>query len=1296
MSNTTKVSDFKSIILKLASPDDILDWSHGEVTKPETINYRTQRAEKDGLFCEKIFGPEKDWECYCGKYRRIRYKGVVCDKCGVEVARSIVRRERIGHIELAVPVSHIWFLRGIPSKMGLTLDCSIQGLEKVVYFAGYIVTKISEAERKKVIEDIKKEYKVKSKGKKREGSKKLEKLTTAEKLSLKEQRDIALRQVRSLELHQILSEIDYRDLSIKYGQVFEAGTGAETLRNIFSQVNLERLAKELSKQAKTASPAIKQKILKRLRLIEGMIRSKIRPEWMFLTILPVLPPDLRPMVQLDGGRYATSDVNDLYRRVINRNNRLKRLIELNAPEVICRNEKRMLQEAVDALIDNSSRRGQVMVAASTGQKRVLKSLADILKGKQGRFRQNLLGKRVDYSGRSVIVVGPELKIHQCGLPKYMALELFKPFVINKLVEQGLAHNVRGAGRLIEEEINEVWSILEEVTKDRCVFLNRAPTLHRLGIQAFHPVLVEGSAIRLHPLVCRAFNADFDGDQMAVHLPLSEEAQTEAKEIMLSANNLLKPATGEPVAIPTQDMVLGCYWMTRIEDGLPGEGKIFADREEALLAKTFGYVHLKARIKVRMPEYAGKQSHFKGTKETEKSVIDSSPAAQNDKEAAQNDNLIETSVGRIYFNYALPEGMGYINQTMKSKDLRRLVSEIIDKFGVGQAAVILDRIKRMGFKYASTSGISWGMGDIEVPKEKKQWLKEAHKKLDQIQEQYNSGFLTDAERKSRVIEIWLSTTNKVAKRTAEVMNPKGPIFNIFDSGARGSLGQLTQMSGMKGLTINPSGEIIELPIRSSYKEGLSVLEYFISTHGGRKGMADTALKTATAGYLTRRLVDVCQDVVVREENCGDKKGIYVYREDEENMGNSLATRITGRIALEKIVAPFRHPEGVVTTEGSGIDSSPAAQNDKEAAQNDKGKIQNKKSKEEVLVKSGQLIDKEAAQRIDEAGIDKVKVRSVISCQSLNGICQKCYGYDLGRNELIKLGEAVGIVTAQAIGEPGTQLTLRTFHTGGVAGGEDITQGLPRVEEIFEARLPKGKAVVSEVDGRVEDIVERNGNKIIQIEANVMASEAKQSRKKSGIAASVASGDLPRNDKRKNKMIEYSFPTGTVLRVEKGDLVGKGQQFNDGSIDLKELYEAAGQETVQRYIIREVQKIYTFAGENINDKHIEMIIRQMFSRLKIKSAGDTKFLPDQIVEWARFKKENNKIAKKSGQPAVAQTLLMGVTKVSLTTESFLSAASFIETTRVLIDAAIAGKKDGLKGLKENVIIGKLIPAGTGYVK
>ena len=1184
MTISTKVSDFKAIILKLASPEEILEWSHGEVTKPETINYRTQRAEKDGLFCEKIFGPEKDWECYCGKYRRIRYKGIICDKCGVEVTKSLVRRERMGHIELAVPVSHIWFLRGIPSKMGLILDRSIQELERVIYFAGYVVTKINEEERKKVIEEIKKEYKQKLKG-----------LTNAEMVSLKGQRDRTIRQIRSLYLHQIISEIDYRDASVKYGQVFEAGTGAETLRNIFEKTNLESLAKELKSQGKKANPAAKGKIRKRLRLINGMIRAKINPEWMFLTVLPVLPPDLRPMVQLDGGRYATSDVNDLYRRVINRNNRLKRLIELNAPEVICRNEKRMLQEAVDALIDNSSRRGQVMVAASTGQKRVLKSLADFLKGKQGRFRQNLLGKRVDYSGRSVIVVGPELKLGQCGLPKYMALELFKPFVINKLVEQGLAHNVRGAGRLIEEEIDEVWAILEDVTKNRCVLLNRAPTLHRLGIQAFQPVLVEGSAIQLHPLVCQAFNADFDGDQMAVHLPLSDEAQNEAKTIMLSSNNLLKPATGVPVSVPSKDMVLGCYWMTRIRDGLLGEGKIFVNRSEALLAKTLGYVHLKARIKVRM----------------------------------EDGELVETSIGRIIFNESIPNGMDFINQTMRAKDLRKLISEVIDKFGIKEAAKILDKIKRMGFKYATTSGISWGMDDIEVPKEKGQWLKEVHQYLDQVQDQYDNGLLTDGERKSRVIEIWNTLTEKIAQKIPETLDPYGSVFNIFDSKARGSLEQLRQISGMKGLVVNPTGQIIELPIRNSYKEGLSVLEYFISTHGGRKGMADTALKTATAGYLTRRLVDVCQDVVVRQDDCGDKKGIYIYREDEEDMGNSLALRITGRISLEKVM---------------------------------NGK--------EVVAKTGQLIDKETAQKIDETGINKLNVRSTISCRSIDGICQKCYGYDLGRNELIKMGEAIGIVTAQAIGEPGTQLTLRTFHTGGVAGGEDITQGLPRVEEIFEARLPKGKAIISEVNGQVSQIIERNAKKIIQVEI-----------------------ELPN---KKKKTIEYVFPSGTMLRVDKGDLISKGQQLNEGHIDLKDLFRVADREAVQRYIIREVQKIYTFAGENINDKHIEMIIRQMFSRLKVITPGGTNLLAGEMIEWSRFQKENKKMAKKSGEKATAETLLLGVTKVSLTTESFLSAASFIETTRVLIDAAIAGKRDNLKGLKENVIIGKLIPAGTGYVK
>ncbi len=1227
---STKVNDFKSLKLKLASPDDILDWSHGEVTKPETINYRTQRAEKDGLFCEKIFGPEKDWECYCGKYRRIRYKGVVCDKCGVEVTRSSVRRERMGHIALSVPVSHIWYLRGMPSRMGLILDRSAQELEKVIYFAGYIITNINEEERKKVVENIKKEYRVKLKPKDEDGKGK--KLTAPEKSALKEQRDAALRSIKSLYRHQILLELDYRNFSLKYGQVFEAGTGAETLTKIFSEINLESLAQELRDQAEKATPAIKRKLNKRLQLIEGMARSKIRPEWMFMTALPVLPPELRPMVQLDAGRYATSDVNDLYRRVINRNNRLKRLLELKAPEVICRNEKRMLQEAVDALIDNGSRRGQVMVAASTGQRRVLKSLADMLKGKQGRFRQNLLGKRVDYSGRSVIVVGPDLRLDQCGLPKHMALELFKPFVINKLVERNLAHNIRGAGRLIEEQTDEVWMALEEVTKDKCVILNRAPTLHRLGIQAFRPMLVEGRAIQLHPIVCRAFNADFDGDQMAVHLPLGKEAQKEAKEIMLSAKNLLKPATGQPVAIPTQDMVLGCYWMTDIEDGLLGEGKIFASFEEALLAKHFGSVHLRARIKVRIgPNFIVKE----GKTEEEKS--------------GQPSYLLETSVGRIIFNEPLPDGFGFVNKTMNMRELRRLVSEIIEQCGVEESAGILDRIKRMGFKYATDSGVSWSMADLKTPEAKKGWINEAHKELEEVQDQYEQGLLTDSERKARVIEIWLRVTEKVACQVPKELDKKGSISTIFDSGARGSYSQLNQMMGMKGLVNNPSGEIIELPIRSSYQEGFSVLEYFISTHGGRKGMSDTALRTASAGYLTRRLVDVCQDVVVRSEDCGDKKGIYVYREDEEDMGNSFANRIVGRFILENI------------------------------------KLKDKATgKDETIIKAGEIIDKKVARQIDEAGVEKTKVRSVIACQANDGICQKCYGYDLGRNKLIEMGEAVGIVTAQAIGEPGTQLTLRTFHTGGVAGGQDITQGLPRVEELFESRVPKGKAIVSEVDGKVKEIIKKGAQQIIRIEP---LEEIKKSDAKKGKDAKKT---------KSKEWLEYSAPMGLSLLVDGGDLVGVGQQLSEGSIDLKELYKTAGQEAVQRYVIREVQKIYTFAGENISDKHIEMIIRQMFSRIKIKSSGSTNLLSGQVVERGYFNQENEKAVKKGGQAAIGQVLLLGITKVSLTTESFLSAASFIETTRVLIDASVQGKEDRLKGLKENVIIGKLIPAGTGFKK
>ena len=1203
---STKVSDFESIVLRVASPDEILDWSKGEVTKPETINYRTQRPEKDGLFCEKIFGPEKDWECYCGKYRRIRYKGVVCDKCGVEVTRAIVRRERMGHIKLAVPVSHIWFLRGVPSKTGLLLDVSVQNLEKIIYFAGYIITKIDEEARKKSIEEIEREYKQKLKSQNSKPSNL--------KNQLKEQRDRAVRELRDLHRFQILPELGYRDLSLKYAQVFEAGTGAETLRKIFEEMNLEELAKKLTARVKEASPVLQKKIQKRLRLIKGLIRAQIRPEWMFLTALPVLPPDLRPMVQLDGGRYATSDVNDLYRRVINRNNRLKHLLELKAPEVICRNEKRMLQEAVDALIDNTARRGQSAVSATTGQKRVLRSLADMLKGKQGRFRQNLLGKRVDYSGRSVIVVGPELKLHECGLPKYMALELFKPFVINKLVERGLVHNIRGAGRLIDQESDDIWSVLEEVIKDRYVLLNRAPTLHRLGIQAFQPKLIEGNAIQVHPMVCRAFNADFDGDQMAVHLPLTEKAQEEAREIMLSSKNLLKPAAGDPVAIPTQDVVLGCYWLTSMGEGLKGEGKIFGSVEEALLTKHFGEVDLKAKIKVRL-----------------------------------DGNLLETSVGRMIFNEYLPEEVGFINRIMNQRELRKLISELIDKCGLKKTAVILDKIKRMGFKYAAVSGISWGMDDLEVPHQKKEWLKEADKEVETIQSQYLDGLLTDTERKGRVIEVWSRVTEKMAKQVSQSLSPANPVYMMIDSGSRGSWGQTAQMMGMKGLVVNPSGETIELPVRSSYKEGFDVLEYFIATHGGRKGLADTALRTATAGYLTRRLVDVTQDIVIRENDCGDREGIYIYKEDEEEFNHSLAERVIGRVILEKIQIP-----------GS-----------------------------EIEIKVGQLVDKEIAQKIEEAGLDKIKVRSVSACKAINGVCQKCYGYDLGRNQLVNLGEAVGIVTAQAIGEPGTQLTLRTFHTGGVAGGQDITQGLPRVDEIFEARSPKGKAIISEVDGQVIDVFEKENQKIIKIKFQIPNPKS-ETNSKSKIQNSK------KLKEKKEEIKEYVVPTNTGTWISKGDLITKGQQLNEGHVDLKDLYRLAGKEAVQRYIVKGVQSIYAIAGEKINDKHIEIIIRQMFSRALIIDPGQTNFLAGQVVEQASLQEENARAKNKGLKPAEAQSLLLGITKVSLSTDSFLSAASFQETARVLIDAAVQGKIDKLKGLKENVIIGKLIPAGTGFRK
>ena len=1182
-----RVVDLESIRIKLASPEEILSWSHGEVTKPETINYRTQKPEKDGLFCERIFGPEKDYECYCGKYRKIRYKGIVCDRCGVEVTKAQVRRERMGHIKLATPCSHIWFLRGVPSRMGLILDLPMPQLERVIYFASYIITKVNEEARKKALEEIEKEYKIKLKAAESEKRKVKE---------LKEARDRAREEVLSLRPLKILSEIDYHRYSLKYGEVFEAGTGAETLRKIFQELDLKKIVQDLEKELQSTSPANQRKILRRLRVMKGMLKNGIKPEWMFLTILPVLPPELRPMVQLDGGKYASSDLNELYRRVINRNNRLKYLLEINAPEVIVRNEKRMLQEAVDALIDNGMRKGQV-TTATTGGKRLLKSLADMLKGKQGRFRQNLLGKRVDYSGRSVIVIGPELRLHQCGIPKKMALELFKPFVIKKILEKELTYNVRGASRLIEEAPPEVWAILEEIVKDKLVLLNRAPTLHRLGFQAFRPVLIEGESIRIHPLVCKAFNADFDGDQMAVHVPLSDEAQKEAREIMLSTLNLLKPATGAPVVSPVQDIVLGCHWLTRIVPGALGEGKIFGSKNEAILACDTGVVDLRAKIKVRIASSQG-----------------------------SGGELIETTVGRILFNNTLPSDYPFQNMEMNTKRLDKLTSQIIEKYDKVIVEEVLDKIKSLGFEYSTISGITWGMDDLVIPKEKSKLLMEAQKSIGLIENYYMKGLLSNEEKTAQVIEVWQKTKTEIEKRVIQTLPPLGPVITIIDSGARGTWTQVVQMCGMKGLVTNPAGEILELPVKSSFKEGFNVLEYFISTHGARKGTADTALRTSAAGYLTRRLIDVSHDIVITEQDCKDEKGITIYKTDARDIGQNFLFKIIGRICLENI----------------------------------KG-----------ICKKGEIIDWSKADAITDSDVEKIRVRSPMSCKTIGGICQQCYGWDLGNNQLIKVGEAVGIVAAQAIGEPGTQLTMRTFHTGGVAGGGDITQGLPRVEELFEARVPTGKAIISQVDGEVLEITPE---RVIKIKVK------NQKIKKS----------------KKANIIEYKVPPKRAIWVEVGKDIKKGQQLCEGNIDLKELFRVTDKEETQRYIIKEIQKIYVWQGALIHDKHLEVIVRQMFSRVKIKDEGEGPFSTGEIVELNRVIEENTRLKKEKRKPCTFQPLLLGITKVALTTDSFLSAASFQETSRVLIKAALEGKEDKLRGLKENVIIGKLIPAGTGFQK
>ncbi len=1247
-------SEFEAVKLSLASPDQILDWSHGEVTKPETINYRTQKPEKDGLFCERIFGPTKDWECYCGKYKRIRYKDVICDKCGVRVTRSIVRRERMGHIGLAVPVTHIWFLRGTPSSIGLVLNMSIRDLERVVYFANYVVTEVNDQKRsealaelesnyKTKLADIKKDYQAKSKAADSDVA-----TVAADQTREIEELEVnylaAKVEIETLEELQLLPESKYRDLNLKYGDVFRADIGAEAVRNLLASINVDDLIAKLKAESNDSQGAKKKKALKRLKMLEGMKGAGLSPEWMIMTQLPVIPPDLRPMVQLAGGRFAASDLNDLYRRVINRNNRLKRLIELDAPEVIKRNEKRMLQEAVDALIDNNARRERAV--SSTGTRRKLKSLSDMLKGKQGRFRQNLLGKRVDYSGRSVIIAGPGLKLYQCGLPKMMALELFKPFVISRLIEQDFAHNVKSASRMIERGRTEVWDTLEEIIADKYVLLNRAPTLHRLGIQAFQPKLIEGKAIQLHPLVCTAFNADFDGDQMAVHVPLSSAAQTEAREIMLATKNLLKPADGAPVINPTQDMILGCYFLTLERQG-QDKPKIFAHMNEAIYAHESGLVKLQDSIKVPI-------------------------------EGA----IIQTTVGRLIFNEVLPADFGFVNEALAKKVLHRVVAEVFARYGAPTTALVVDEIKDLGFRHATLSGFSIGIDDFIIPDNKQELLDDGENRVAEVSKQYSLGLITDDERYLRTIDVWKEvnasiTSSLEAHLMSEANNSSASL--IIGSAARGDLSQLNQIAGMLGLVADPSGRTIELPIKSNYKEGFSVLEYFNSTHGARKGLTDTALKTAESGYLTRRLVDVSQDVIITEADCGDKEGSILSRRESETIGEDFAYRLAGRVAAETV-----------------------------------------KIDKETLVKTSQLIGDDTAKALDASGVEAVRVRSVLKCKTFWGICQKCYGVDLARGGLVALGEPVGVIAAQSIGEPGTQLTMKTFHRGGVAG-EDITSGLPRVEEIFEARNPKGQAVLAEIDG-VVTIKETAGKNLIKITpADIKVREYELDGRipaiKSGVK--VAVGDVLAADKdgkhalkvkaggtaqvtKKSIKVsettgverEYSVPSYQDLEVQSGDVVAVGQRMTEGSINLQEMLKLQGELSVQRYIVAEIQSIYASQGQPISDKHIEVIIRQMFSRVQVLEPGDSLFVTGDIVSKMAVVEENQDLVAASKEPATYEQLLLSITKISTSSDSFLSAASFQDTTRVLIGAAIRGKVDKLRGLKENVIIGRLIPVGTGF--
>jgi len=1424
-----EINDFSAIRISLASPEDILSWSHGEVTKPETINYRTLKPERDGLFCERIFGPTKDWECYCGKYKRVRYKGVVCDKCGVEVTRSKVRRERMGHISLASPVSHIWFVKGTPSRLGLLLDISPRNLERVLYFASYMIVHVDEELKAQAREALQAEYREKRERIQKEAESKQIELSTQltqdlggmesaqittqrrieeeyrrlrdeisaeaerlrsdleekqgeaaeedilfrgtvlieegeiitektldaldelldqelETLEQRKQRDLEdaeqltgaererkeyeasqererlqerlqseldrlvreekerLEQIDSIKLKRILSEQEYRALREIAPGVFRADMGAGAVRDmIVRTIDLDKLAEELQNEVYTTQGQRRKKATKRLRVVEAFRKSGNRPEWMILTVLPVIPPDLRPMVQLDGGRFATSDLNDLYRRVINRNNRLKRLMELNAPEIIVRNEKRMLQEAVDALIDNG-RRGR---AVSGKGKHRLKSLSDMLKGKQGRFRQNLLGKRVDYSGRSVIVVGPDLKLHQCGLPKKMALELFKPFVMRRLVEKGFAHNIKSAKRIVERVRPEVWDVLEEVIKDYLVLLNRAPSLHRLSIQAFEAKLIEGSAIQLHPLVCAAFNADFDGDQMAVHVPLSRKAQEEARMRMLSKYNLLSPATGDPIITPSQDIVLGCYYLTMVKDGAKGSGKMFASIDEALLAYDKGLIDIQAPIFVRMT----------GTVygESDRPVRMLSP----DENGAPR-MLLETTIGRIIFNNELLEPLRFRNRLIAKKGLREIIADcykyytnlnnlteadldtiramygdrprddLARYFGSEMTASQADRIKTLGFRYATRGGMTIGVDDIEIPPKKQDILAEAEKRVTEVERQFRRGLITEEERYREIVEIWQNATKQTTEAVKQHLNPFGPVAMMVNSAARGNINQLSQMAGMRGLMSDPTGRIIELPIKSNFREGLSVLEYFVSTHGGRKGLADTALRTADAGYLTRRLIDVAQDNIVTIDDCGTDEGLWIYRADDREVLQDFEQRILGRLLAAPLVDPRTG---------------------------------------EILANRNDEIDEALVQKCKELAIDTVYVRSPLACKADYGICRMCYGRNLATGKLVDIGEAVGIIAAQSIGEPGTQLTLRTFHTGGVASADDITQGLPRVQEIFEARTPKGKAILAEIDGIVELVREDEVRKIRVVatelytddhelpphyepvvadgaqvnEGDVLAQSNRADLNGEPIVARIAgvvrigAGQISViNEEREVREVVAPHTARLAPGIENGARVVAGQHLTEGSADPQELLALQGREAVQRYLVNEAQKVYRSQGVDINDKHIEVIVRQMLRRVRIEEPGDTDYLPGELIDSTEFVRKNAEIISQGGEPATASTMLLGITKASLTTDSFLAAASFQETTRVLTEAAITGKVDYLRGLKENVVIGKLIPAGTGIEK